>query len=88
MKDFRDRTQAVQRHPDRGADDPAFREGRVEDAVRELVQEALRASEDAAIPADVFSKDDYAVVSPHLFAQRVVDRLHHRHRRHVHDLVA
>src|SRR2546430_16268417 len=86
--DFRDRTQAVQGHPDRGADDPAFREGRVEDAVRELVQEALRAPEDAAVPADVFSEDDHAVVPPHLFAQCVVDRLHHRHRRHVHALVA
>src|SRR5713226_897520 len=86
--DLGDRTKAVEGHPDRGPNDSSLREGRIEDAVGEFVQEALRATEDAAVAADVFSEDDYAVVPSHLFAQRVVDRLDHRHRRHVHDLVA
>src|SRR5947208_15443100 len=40
--DLRDRTQAVQGHPDRGADYPAYSERRAEHAVLAQIQEDLR----------------------------------------------
>src|SRR5436189_6392 len=52
------------------------------------VEGSLGATEDASVPADVLSQDDDAVVPSHFLPEGIVDRLHHRHRGHRHDLVA
>src|SRR3989304_4080996 len=80
--DLRDGAEPVQGHPDRGANDPALAEGRVEHTVRELVDQTLRAPEHAAVPADVLSQKDDSIVAAHLLAQRVVHRLDDVHRGH------
>ena len=82
--DLRDRHEAVERHADRGADDAALGERRVDDAVvAELVPEALGDAEDAADLAHVLAEHDDAIVAPHLVAEGVVDRLDHVHLGHV-----
>ena len=59
--DLGDGDQAVERHPDRGADDPALGQGRVDDAVvAELVPEPLGDAEDSADAADVLAEHDDA----------------------------
>src|SRR2546428_7569003 len=72
--------QAIERHPDRGPDDAAFGERRIEDAVPELVEQAFRAPEHAAAAADVLPEHDDAVVRPHLLPEGCVALLYHRHR--------
>src|SRR5581483_11384299 len=59
-----------------GADDRGLREGRVDDAPRaELLLEAERDLERAAVDADVLSDQEDALVPAHLDAERVRDRL-------------
>ncbi len=85
--DLGDGDEAVEGHADRRADDTAFGEGRVDDAVvAELVEEALGDAEDAADLADVLAEDDDAGVAAHLETERVVDGLDHVHLRHVESL--
>jgi hypothetical protein len=77
--DFGDRPEPVGRHPDRRADDPRFREGRVGDAVlAERLIKPLRRPEDAAVFAHVLTENDDVVVSLQLAFQSVADGLYQR----------
>ena len=62
--------------PEQRADDRRLRERRVDDAPRpELLLEAERHLERAAVDADVLADDEHALVALHLLAQTVGDRL-------------
>ena len=74
--DLRHRTEAAHRQPDRGADDAALREGRVDHAVRaEPLLQSFGDAEDAAVEADVLAEQDDAVILLHFLHEREVDRL-------------
>src|SRR5205823_8504676 len=73
---FGHRAQSVERHPDRRADDAAFRERRVDDAVGpEFLVQAGGGAEDAAELPDVLTQHHHARIPAHLDAERIVDGL-------------
>ena len=81
--DLRDRAHALERHPDRSADDPVLRERSVGDAVLpELGLQAFGDAEHAAVLADVFAEQDHVGIRAQRDAQRVLNRLDHGHLRH------
>ena len=82
--DLRHGHEAVHRHADRGADDASLAERRVDHAVvAELLLKPLGHAEHAAELPDVFAEHHDPRVATHLQTERVVDRLHHVHARHV-----
>ena len=82
--DLGDRPHTVHGHADRAADDAVFGQRRVGDAVgAELSLQALGDPEHAAVSADVLAQHDDFRVRAQGHAQRVRDRLHHRHLWHV-----
>ena len=71
-----DRPQAHHRGAGRAADDRRLRERRVDHAPgAELLLEALRHLERAAVDADVLADQEDALVVLHLLAEAVADRL-------------
>ena len=73
--DLGDRQQAVERHPDRDADDAGLGERGVDDPMlAELRHPAVGDPEDAAAGADVLTQQDDALVVGDLVVQRVADR--------------
>ena len=71
-----DRAHAHQRGAGRAADDRRLRERRVDHAPgAELLLEAERDLEGAAVDADVLAEDEDALVAPHLLPEAVADRL-------------
>ena len=65
---------AAQRRPDADADDRRFRDGRVDDArLAELLEEALRDAERAAILADVLAEHEDLRIPPHFFGEPFAD---------------
>jgi hypothetical protein len=72
--DFRDRLQALRAETDRHRRDQGFGQRGVDHAVfAELVEQAERGAEHAAVAADVFAEDDDVVVARHLGFEREVD---------------
>src|SRR5438270_9706273 len=68
--DLRHRTHASKRGADGGADDDAFCERRVDDAVwAELFDKSLGGLEGATHHADVFADDEDVFVAAHFFAE-------------------
>ena len=73
--DLGDRQQAVERHPDRDADDAGLGERGVDDPMlAELRHPAVGDAEDAAAGADVLAQKDDALVVGDLIVQCVADR--------------
>ncbi|EAU61899.1 probable nuclear antigen [Stigmatella aurantiaca DW4/3-1] len=73
---LRHRLEPVERHADRGAEDAALGQGRVDDPLRaKLLLEAGGGAEDPAQPAHVFPQHDEVRVAPHLQPERIVHRL-------------
>ena len=73
---LRDRAHAHDRGAGAAADDRGLGERRVDHAPRaELLLEAERDLEGAAVHADVLADDEDALVAPHLLAETVGDRL-------------
>ena len=71
-----DRPQPHHRRAGRAAHDRGLRQRRVEDAPRaELLLEAERDLERAAVDADVLAEHEDALVAAHLLAETVADRL-------------
>src|SRR5206468_7146551 len=71
-----DRPHSHQGRAGRAAEDRGLRERGVEDAPRpELLLEAERDLERAAVDADVLADHEDALVAPHLLAEAVADRL-------------
>ena len=74
--DLGHRLEAVHGHPDGGADDPALRERRIDDAgLAEFLVEPGGGAEDAAELADVLAEEDDARIALHLDPECVVDGL-------------
>ncbi len=81
--DLGHRAQSSHREADRGADDAALGQRRVDDAVRaKALLETLGDAEDAAIGANVLAEQDDTVVLLHLLDQGEVDGLYKREIRH------
>ncbi len=81
--DLDQRLDAVGGHADRGRDDPAFADRRVERALlAEFLLQAFGDAEDAAEEADVLAEHDDVLVAAHHHLVGVVERLDHVHRRH------
>ena len=71
-----DGAQAVQRHADRGADDPRLGQRRVHAALgAEFLVKAGRRAKNSTETADVLAHDDDARIAPHLQSERVVHSL-------------
>src|SRR3990167_2091597 len=81
--ELRHRAQAEVAHPDRGAHDGAFADGRVNDALAaEAREEAFGHLEGAAVDADVFAQHHHRRVALHFFPEPAPDRLQVGHRGH------
>ena len=75
--DLRDRSKPGHREADRGSDDAALGERRVDHAVfAEALLQAFGHAEDAAVDADVFAEEKDPVVLLHLLDEGEVDRLY------------
>ena len=76
--DLADGLEAVERHPDGGADDRGLRERAVDDALgAEFTLQIVGHAEDAAVDADVLAQDEHVLVAVHLLEERLVQRLDH-----------
>src|SRR5213594_784885 len=72
--------EAVERHPDRGADDRRLREWAVDDALgAECPLQIVGHAENAAVHADVLAQDQHVGVALHLLEERLIERLDHVH---------
>src|SRR4030095_4634731 len=78
--DLDDGLEAADRHSLRDPDDARLGERGVHDASREAVAKPARDAEDAALGiGDVLAPHDDPGIALHLFAQAVVDGVHHRY---------
>src|SRR5205085_2863084 len=68
-------THAAQGHADGHTYDQVFTDGRVEDAITELLRHSARDTPHAAELSDVLAEDHHGVVAPQLDAQSLADRV-------------